>query len=408
MQHASTRKHIGLMGAGLMAAGLVLGTSVPAQAAPPDAEILDEDLYGGVRIGEGAAHFPVDLDFDIILDAEEFEIPDEVEMWAMSPEGDTLLIGEGETESTVFENLSAANPTEQEVELLEVNVPSAEVPTSEWYAFIAIDPATDELVTWTAYPVQLDGDPFDFGDPPRDIWPVPDPSENTEPSTAAPSLEELTGDTYGLVSILEDSPVIPLDREFGVQVETSVITVDLWLLPPGGEDAVFLPSFLIDNGPEVEFPQWSTEVTSDAVDYNGIYGLVAVDHSAGLIGWTPFGLSADGEPLQTSDPGVHQSDPAYSDRSIWPIPDSIPGPEEGAPEETESPEPEDEETTESPEPTAEPEPEGTDGTEPADTEATSDNGGTNWLVIGLASLGGLLIIGGIAYLVRSRNGTIEQ
>ncbi|WP_120003415.1 hypothetical protein [Nesterenkonia muleiensis] len=378
---------------------LILTAPAAAQATEPERDQLSEDTYGGVTLGEGAGSFPVDSEFDLMLAADDFEIPDSVEIWALSPEGGSILIGSGETESETYQNPGSDTYPEISVELIEVNLPSAEIPTSEWYAFTAVDSSSGDLITWTAYPVALDDDPRDFVGQPTDIWPVPDHNENTEPSSDSPTLEVLTEDTYGLVSILRDEPVIPLDQEFTVEVETSLANIDLWLLPPGGEEAVFLPAQLADDG--AEYPQWSTSVSSEDVEYNGIYGLVATNESDGLIGWTPFGLSADGESLQPGDPGVHETEAGYSDRSIWPIPDSVAGPDEGQTGEGEAQEPEDAET-ESPEPTETPEPEDTEETEPTEFEETSDTESTTHWIIGLAIAGGVLIIAGLIYLVRTR------
>lgn len=387
---------------------LTVGASVPAQAEAPTGEDLSEDTYGGVLIGEGAGTFPVDDSFDLMLNAEEFSIPESVKIWAVSPDQEAVLIGEGAADSEVYQNPGSPDDYELSVELIDVSLPSDELSSSDWYAFAAVDAVSDELITWSSYPVLLEDDPRDFIGPPTDIWPVPDSGEDTGPTSQPPTLEQLSEDTYGIVSILQDTPVIPVDEEFTAEVSTSLYDVDFWLLPPGGEDAVSLSSQRASS--HSGDPQWYTMVHGDDVAYNGIYGLVATHETEGIIGWSPFGLSADGESLQPGDPGVHDSDAAYSDRSIWPIPDSVPGPDEGEPEDPDedaTTEPEDDETDNadpsSPEVTDGPESEGTDAAEPADAEATSGTDQTSWLVIGLAGLGGLLIIGGIAYLIHHRS-----
>lgn len=385
-----------------LSAGLALGGSAPAHAAEPDPDVLSEETHGGVALGEGAGAFPVDAEFDLMLAAEDFDIPETVEIWALSTEGDSLLIGSGETESETYQNPGSPTYPEVDVELIEVHLPSSEVPASDWYAFAAVDESDGALVTWTAYPVLLEDDPRDFdGSEAAELWPVPDHSENTEPSSEPPTLETLTEDTYGVVSIMRDDPVIPVDEDFTVEVETSVANADLWLLPPGGEEALFLPAQLAAEGDGVhaEYPRWNTSVSSSDVEYNGIYGLVATHESDGLIGWAPFAVSVDGESLHPGDPGVHETEAGYSDRSIWPIPDSVPGPEEGAaedPDEDATSEPENEET-------GSPEPEGADESGPADAgEAPDTDNGTSWLVPTLAIAGGALIVAGIAYLIGSR------
>lgn len=386
---------------------LVLATGPAAYAAPQQDE-LSEDTYGGLSLGEGEGIFPVDTEFDLMLASENFDIPETVEIWALSAEGDDILIGSGETESDTYQNPGSPTYPEQEVELIEVLLSSDDFEGSDWYAFTAVDGTSGEIITWTPYPVMVEGDDREFdGSEAEELWPVPSNGENSDPSSQAPTLESLTEETYGLISIFEDEPTIPLDQEFTVELQAEAAEADLWLLPPGGEEAVFLPAELLTDGTgaSAESPRWNTLVASEDVDYSGIYGLVATDEEDNVLGWTPFALSLDGESLEPGDPGVHESEAGYSDRNIWPIPDDVPGPEEGQTSEEDSEEDNDDDATEE----ATSEPEGSEGEDPAETDATAEgegdgNGLNGWVVV-LAIVGGALIAAGIAYLVGLRRAT---
>lgn len=56
---------------------------------------------------------------------------------------------------------------EQDVELIDVTLPQAEISTTGWYAFLALDESTGDLITWSSYPVfaadgqELTGGPSD-------------------------------------------------------------------------------------------------------------------------------------------------------------------------------------------------------------------------------------------------------
>lgn len=388
-----------------VAGTLALIAPTTANATAPNHDNLAEQLYGGASIGEGGGTFPLDTSFDLMLDAESYQIPESVEIWALSPEGDEVLIGSGATESATYQNPGSPTYPEVEVELIEVELPSSEISASDYWAFAAIDGASDEVVTWTVYPVLLEGDDTSFDDEGmREAWPsAPDPQERNYPWNVAPTIDALTEDTYGIVSIHQDQAILPLDEEF--IVETSIgVYADLWLLPPGGEEAVFLPASVVESGEGSV--QWSTQISSDDVDYSGIYALV-YSHGDNIQGWAPFAVEADGDPLEAGDPGVHESEVGFSDRSIWPVPDSVPGPEEGErPEEDNDDAGEDAtaEATGEPAPTQEPE-EGSDQTEPAETDQASDTNGINGWVVVLAIAGGALITAGIAYLIGNRRKT---
>ncbi|WP_150462129.1 hypothetical protein [Nesterenkonia ebinurensis] len=380
-----------------------LALVTPAGAyASPDPDALSEQTYGGLNLGEGVGTFPLDSTFDLMLLSEDYDIPESVEVWALSPEGDEILIGSGATESSTYQNPGSETYPEVEVELIEVELPSAEVTASDWYAFVAVDEDSGDLVTWQTYPVLLEGDDRSFdGDELYEIWPAPDPQDRTSPSSTAPTVDVLTEDTYGLVGIHQDDALLPLDEEFTVEVQADVYA-DLWLLPPSsGEEAIFLPARVAESSDDRI--QWNTQIGSEDIDYTGIYGLVYV-YGDEVLGWAPFGITLDGEPLDAGLPGVHATEDGFADRSIWPVPDSVPGPEEAErAEEDDDDAGEDEtaEATEEPAPTQEPE-EGSDETEPAETDQASDTNGINGWVVVLAIAGGALIAAGIAYLIGNR------
>ncbi|GFZ76487.1 hypothetical protein [Nesterenkonia alkaliphila] len=386
----------------LVAAGaLTLMSPAAAYAEAPEHGALSEENYGGLSLGEGVGTFPLDSAFELMLLSEDFDIPESLEIWALSPQGDEILIGSGATESSSYQNPGSPTYPEAAVELIEVELPSSEIAGSDWYAFAAVDGDSGDLVTWQVYPVLLEGDDHSFDDDSlQQTWPVPDPQDRTSPSSTPPTLEVLTEETYGLVSIHQNEAILPLDEEITVDVQADTYA-DLWLLPPGGEEAVFLPARVTDSTEETI--QWATQISSEEVDYTGIYGLIYVSGSE-VLGWAPFGITLEGESLDAGLPGVHDSADGYADRSIWPVPDSVPGPEEEGAEEDEQAEQPEDETTEAPteEPTEDQQPEGTDETDPAQTEQTSGDNGVNVWVVVLAIAGGALIAAGIAYLIGNR------
>lgn len=381
------------------AATLVFVATAPAASGTSTLSTTDdftEDTYGGLLLGEGSAGFPVDTEFDIMLDAEDRDIPTDLEIWAFPESGqDPVLIGSGEPTSEEYINPGALDPEPQAVELLEVNLPGEEVHDSQWYAFAAFNASNGNLVTWTAYQVMGEDDPAELDSEPADIWPIPDPQDRTEPSTEPPTRELLTPESYGVVSLIQDDAMLGLDEPSTVEVATSVITVDLWLMPPGDEEAVFLPASLLEEDPDNAGPRWQTEVNSEDIAYSGIYGLAAVHEEDGLLGWSPFGITLDGEELQPGDPGVHESEAGFADRSIWPIPNSVPGPGENNDDEPTST-PDDETTSPEPgTPTPQEEP-------PASSVPTDQAGqGLPLLFWGLLGVGAMLALG-LAVVISTR------
>lgn len=395
------------LSASLGAAGVVVLAAAPAAHADEqdhEQAALSSDVYGGVLLAEGVGAFPTDEPLDLMIAAEAFDVPDDVEIWAYSPEDeDPVLIGSGETESDTYVNPGAETPTESEVELIEVTLPQADVPATGWYAFLALDESTGELITWSSYPV-LGVDGGDVTGGPGDHWPVPDISENLEPSTEPPTLDDLTEQGYGLISIDQEEPVLPLDETLTLQIDGVEGRADLWLLPPDGEDAAFLVTEPASDGLGVrpgDIP-WRTVVPSENAEYNGIYGLVATHEEAGVVAWTPFAVSADGGSLEVSDPGVDDSDPAYSDRSIWPIPDSIPGAEgEQDDDAEEGDESETGNSSATEEGTDDNSDEESSDTDTTGAEQTSDSAGLNtWALIAAVGGGALLIAAAAVILWR--------
>lgn len=389
---------LGIAALAFLVPGSAATAAEGAQHAPSRDE-LSEESFGGVLLGEGVGDFPTDEQFTVMIDAEEFDVPASVELWAMPPgSGDAVLIGSGETQFDTYQNPGAETYSELEVGLIEAELPSSEVPEQQWWAFIAVDGSNGDIVTWTVYPAGVDnGAEESLTTADRDqAWPMAPGAfgENSTASSPPPTLDALTQETYGLVSIHQESAVIPLDEEFIVEVASEISALDLWLLPPGDEEATFLPHAeqLTEDGRSLEVPQYAVQVNSDDVEYNGIYALVATYDDDGVIGWTPFALSLDGESLQPGDPGVHESDAGFADRSIWPIPDSVPGPEadQSPPDEEPSPT-----ATEAEEETPE---------ETAPTAQSQDSGVNGWLIVLiLAGVGLIVIVAVIAYLIVSRN-----
>lgn len=392
----------------LGAAGVVVLVSpASAHADEEDHEqvALSSDVYGGVLLAEGVSAFPTDEPLDLMIAAEPYEVPDSVEVWVYSPEEDSpVLIGSGETESDIYTNPGAETATDWEVELIEVTLPQAEVPATGWYAFLALDESTGDLITWSSYPV-LTPDGGDLAGGPGEHWPLPDIAENLEPSTEPPTLDSLTEQGYGLVSINQEDPVLPLNETFTLQIDGVEGRADLWLLPPDGEDARFLATEPAGDGAFVRpgDTPWRTMVDSDGADYNGIYGLVATHEDAGVVAWTPFAVSADGNALQTDDPGVDDSDPAYSDRNIWPIPDSVPGADgdqDDSGEDADDPGAEEDSETS---PTADTTDSENEDSEAADAEQTSGSDlGSPWALI-TAVIGGLVLIASAGYVLWRRD-----
>lgn len=145
---------------------------------------------------------------------------------------------------------------------------------------------------------------------------------------------------------------------------------------------------------------WRTIVDSENIGYSGIYRLVATHDSAGAVARAPFELTIDGVSLEPEDPGVHESDPDYSDRSIWPIPDSAAGPEGDAETPTDEPTEEDTDLDEGgPAPTTDVE---ANDPEATDTEQTSDDAATEPWARAAAVLGGIVLIRSAAYLLWRR------
>lgn len=329
--------------AGVLAGLTLFSTAAAAPAAaqhdyePPTTEFLSEETYGGLSLGEGAAGYPVDQEFTVMLLAEEVDVPDTVDVWLLPPEGEeALLVGSGPTESDVYENPGSPTYEPEEVELIDVTIDSGEVPYSGMYG-LAVTDLSGELITWSHGTVSLEGDSVgagspgfseDDGTPDPDLWPIPGADEEeTSPGGEPPTLASLIEERYGVFSLQAEDPVLPLDQPFTVEAaEEQPADVEFWLLPPDGGEAISLDSSTIPEDATTP-DSWEVQVSSAEVDQRGIYGLVGTTGHGVVEGWTPFAVSPGGESIEPGDPGVNAED-TNADRSVWPIPDSVPVPEQ--------------------------------------------------------------------------------
>lgn len=330
---------------GALAAAALLGTAAAAPAAaapsepeytPPTLESLSEETYGTLSLGEGAAGYPVDQEFTVMLDAEELDVPETVDLWLIPPEGgEAIHVAEGPTESDVYENPGSPTYEPREVELAQATIDSEDLDYSGLYGLAAVDPE-GELFSWRFGTVQAEqGDSLgagapgydeDSGTPDEDLWPIPSSEEEPEPATEPPTLEDLTEEGYGAFGIGEETPVLPLDATVTVQDMESTAVQEFWLLPADGGEAIHLNTEEAQSGNPGEPFTWEVATSSEGVTETGIYALVGTNGAGSAVGWTPFGVSPDGEPIQPGDPGVNEED-TNADREIWPIPDSVPVPE---------------------------------------------------------------------------------
>ncbi len=325
--------------------GIALFTAAAASPAaaqtddePPTLESLSEETYGGLSLGEGAAGYPVDQEFTVMLLAEEIDVPESAALWLLPPEGeDPLLVGEGPVELDTYENPGSPTYEPEEVGLIEATISSEELPYSGMYGLAATDPS-GELITWSHGTVALEGDDAgpgapgfseDDGTPDPDLWPIPGAGgeQDESPGGEPPTLASLGEERYGVFALQAEDPVLPLDEPFTVEAaEGQPADVEFWLLPPDGGEAISVDSSSLsedDSAPDA----WELQVSSADVEDRGIYGLVGTTGHGVVEGWTPFAVSPGGESIEPGDPGVNAED-TNADRSIWPIPDSVPVPEQ--------------------------------------------------------------------------------
>lgn len=399
-------------------------TSYPA----PGLEDVSAETMHTVRLadGEGSQVIPgteryVQIESPAHFEAAPYDEGQSLDLWLIPPEGeDAGFFG-------TFEVQSDEDPDQYWSRLGPVTFPPEAFDYSGVYAAALADQQTGEVLAWQRTVVELDGDQLTEDSPggsTTETWPVPQ-GDQPQPTTEAPSLMDLSGEGYGQVFIDEDSPVIPLDRPFTAIIPDTTQPADYWLLPPDGSDAIWLPMEAI---PSQNYGQVFAELTlaGEDVDFTGIYGLVAKSLSGSVVGWTPFGISAEGESIQPGDPGVNEDD-TNTDRSIFPIPDSVPVPtseaddddvdetgpaqqtgstEQTAPEDSsaESGDPADQssaadgdQSSQTSEAAA-----GGDQSENHNLEAASGTSSTAVWAAALAGTGGVLLIAGLVYLVTTR------
>ena len=358
---------------------------------PPSLDDVAAETMRQVRVadGEGSQVVPgteryVQIESPAHFADTPYEVGQDVDLWIIPPEGEP-----GQFFGT-FEIESEVDPDRYWSMLGPVTFAPEAFDYSGVYA-AALTDRDGELLAWQRTVLELEGEEV-TDDSPGGIatgtWPVQE-GDDPEPVTGPPALEGLTEEGYGRVYIQEDSPVIPLDRPFTAVFEDTTQPADYWLLPPEGSEAIWLPKEALTGQ---EFGEVHAEliVSSEDVESTGIYALAAKNVSGNLIGWTPFGISVDGDSIQPGEPGVNAED-TNTDRSIFPIPDSVPVPndednddEQSQPEETSSP---------AEEPTSDDE-----GAEAA--SETSANTVSGW-AIALAAAAGALVVAGLLYLISS-------
>lgn len=338
---------------------------------------------------ESPAHF----------EAAPYELGQELDLWIIPPEGEN-----GQYFGS-FEVSADDDPARYWSFLGPVTFPPEAFDYSGVYA-AALTDQDGELLAWQRTVLELDGEEVTDDSPggmATGTWPVPDGDE-PEPVTQPPTLEDLTEEGYGRIYIQEGSPVIPLDRPFTAVFDDTTQPADYWLLPPEGSEAVWLPKEAL-SGQEVGEVHAELALSSEDVEATGIYALAAKNVSGSLIGWTPFGISTDGESIQPGDPGVNAED-TNTDRDIFPIPDSVPVPnEEGDDEANGAEHDQTESQAQSPgqgdSPSDESVAEG-DHTVTQDAEAATGIGDTFGWVSVLAVAAGALVVAGVLYLISSR------
>lgn len=370
----------------------------PPDYAPPTLNDVSADTMRQVRLadGEGSQVAPgserhVQIESPAHFEAAPYEAGQDVDLWIIPPDGaNGQYFGR-------FEVRSEDEPDRYWSYLGPVTFPPETFDYSGMYA-AALTDQDGELLAWQRTVLELDGEEVTAESPggtATGTWPVPD-SEVAEPVTEPPALEDLIGEGYGRVYIEEETPAIPLDRPFTVVFHDTTQPADYWLLPAGGSEAIWLPKEDLTTQEAGEVHA-SLILTSEDVEFTGIYALAAKNLSGSLIGWAPFGISVDGEGIRPEDPGVNSENP-HTDRSIFPIPDSVPVPEANG-NDTE------EEQTQASEPAASPTSEAAEDEDPAagqdDSEAAAETEGSIGWAAAAAIAGGLLVAGPL-YLVISR------
>ncbi|GAA1801919.1 LPXTG cell wall anchor domain-containing protein [Nesterenkonia flava] len=412
------------------------GTGASPDYAPPTADNLSEDTYSNVLPfgGDFGDQLPIGThDYSVFFDSS-LAGPDDYDVWVLQPEGDDSILigefsfapsdgGEGEANAIAAEDFTLGTLAE------EVDQPGD-------YA-IAITDDAGEVIAWS----QATTPPHIAGDYREASWPIPADAAQQQPDVGTVdrdtpvTVSDLTEDGYGVVSRTDSDDLTLVPGElFTLQAEheqlASVANAAFWLVYPEPAEveiegttqrveALHLGSTPTFYEPSVTLDE--PELDPDYITYSGIYAVAVLDEETGeIIGWSPFGVDADGQGIQPGQPGVNEND-TNTDRSIYPIPDSVPVPgEEDQEEGGADPQPEDDAQEGSEEETPAPGDNSPSpaGEEPADetaapdaenSEAASDTGPLALTgpagIIGL-SAAGLLLLGAGSYLIyRSRNKT---
>lgn len=82
-------------------------------------------------------------------------------------------------------------------------------------------------------------------------------SEETSPGGEPPTLASLIEERYGVFSLQAEDPVLPLDEPFTVEAaEEQPADVEFWLLPPDGGEAISLDSSTIAEDTTADRSVW--------------------------------------------------------------------------------------------------------------------------------------------------------
>lgn len=388
----------------LGSAPVVHGSTSPPPAPeyqPPSLEDVSEETLGHARVadGEGSLVAPgtervIQIESPAHFLNTPFEAGDELDVWIVPPQGEdgtyfgTFEVPDVDLDDHYFTSLGP------------LVFPESAFEYSGIYAAVLTN-NTGEVLVWQRTIVELEGDELDHENGPgaQDEWPIPEGVDGAEPP--APGLEDLTEDTYGLLAIDEEAPVLPLNRSFTAITQSTDAPLRYWLIPPDGTEALSLNAS--QQPSEAGTTAASLRIEQEQVPFTGIFALAGVDSQNTVVGWSPFGVSPDGRSIAAGDPGVN-ADNTATDRSIFPIPDSVPVPgeddgEDPSPTASDSP---DEEPTPTGAATAE-SPAEDSTTEPpaaAETEATSGVSATTIIGVGAAAVALIAAITAVALLIR--------
>lgn len=334
MSQASHLTRISLSGSAA-ATALLFGAAPALQASttlpdspeyqPPSLEDVSEDTIGTARVadGEGSQVSPgaertIQIESPAHFLNTPYEAEDELDVWIVPPEGEdgtyfgTFSVPDDDTDGHYFTFLGP------------LTFPESAFDYSGVYAAVLTD-SSGEILVWQRTMVEREGEELDHDAGPGTdgVWPVPEGVDDEE--APPPELSDLTEDTYGALAIDEDAPVLPLNRSFSSITESSESPTRYWLIPPDGDEAITVNSRGEPSDPEVSLA--TMRIDDDQIPFTGIYALAGTDTQNNVVAWSPFGVSPEGRSIAAGDPGVN-ADNTATDRSIFPIPDSVPVPDE--------------------------------------------------------------------------------